>query len=82
MVARASPQSRRVAAVHGWERIVIAAHPPYSPDLASSDFEIGAIVIGSRRQFWVPQKVDFDQGFLEWMRRFGRYIEIGGDYAG
>jgi hypothetical protein len=43
--------------------IVVAAHPPYLPDLASSDFEIGAIIIGSRRHFWVPQKVDFDQGF-------------------
>jgi hypothetical protein len=77
--------------------MVIAAHPPYSPDLAPSDFYLlghvkgllmgGSFEAGERLLsavegfFGCFEKWTLTKVFLEWMTRVERYIEITGDYA-
>jgi hypothetical protein len=78
--------------------MVIAAHPPYSPDLAPSDFYLLGHVKGLLRgeSFEARERLlsavegivgSFEKStltkvFLEWMTRAERCIEINGDYVG
>jgi hypothetical protein len=78
--------------------MVIAAHPPYSPDLAPSDFYLLGYVRGllrgesfeaGERLSWGVEgilgsfeKWTLTKVFLEWMTRLERCIEINGDYVG
>jgi hypothetical protein len=75
--------------------MVIAAHPPYSPDLAHSGFYLFAPVKGVLREvsfetgerflsavegiFGSLEKSTLTKAFLEWVTRLERYIEITGD---
>jgi hypothetical protein len=77
--------------------MVIAAHPPYSPDLAPSDFYLlghvkgvlrgGSFEAGERLLSAVEgilgslEQWTLTKVFLEWMTRSERYVEINGDYA-
>jgi histone-lysine N-methyltransferase SETMAR len=77
--------------------MVIAADPPYSPDLAHSDFyllghvrgllrgesfELGSDCYRRSRAFWgTSKKSMLTKVFLEWMTRLERCIEINGDYV-
>jgi hypothetical protein len=57
--------------------MVVAADPPYSADLAPSDF-----YLFGRGRFEDRRKVALTKVFLEWMRRLERCIETNGDYFG
>jgi hypothetical protein len=77
--------------------MVIAAHPPYSPDLAPSDFYLFAHVEGLLRGESIEtgeqlllavdgilrslEKPILTKVFLEWMKRLERCIETDGDYG-
>jgi histone-lysine N-methyltransferase SETMAR len=77
--------------------MVIAAHRPYSPDLAPSDFYLLGHVKGLLRgeSFETGERLlsavdgilgSFEKWtltkvFLEWMTRLERCVEINGDYA-
>jgi histone-lysine N-methyltransferase SETMAR len=77
--------------------VVIAAHPPYSPDLAPSDFYLLGHVRGLLRgeSFEAGERLlsavegilgSFEKWtlvkvVLEWVTRVERYIEINGDYV-
>jgi hypothetical protein len=78
--------------------MVIAADPPYSPDLAPSHFHLFGHVGGVLRgeSFEAGERLlsavegilgSFEQRtltkvFLEWMTRLERRTEINGDYVG
>jgi hypothetical protein len=74
-----------------------APHPPYSPDLAPSDFSLfGYLKDRLQQQFedgdqlfdavialtWTIEKVTLQRAFLEWMERLRRCIDTNGDYVG
>jgi hypothetical protein len=77
--------------------MVIAAHPPYSPDLAPSDFYLlghvkgllrgGSFEAGERLLSAVEdilgsfEKWTLTKAFLECMTRPERYVKTYGDYA-
>jgi hypothetical protein len=78
--------------------MVIAAHPPYSPDLAPYDFYLfahvkgllrgGSFEAGERLLSAVEgilgsfEKWTLTKVFLEWMTRPERYVEINSYYVG
>jgi hypothetical protein len=78
--------------------IVIAPNPPYSPDLALSDFYLFGHVKGLLRgeSFDIGEQLllavegilrplekwTLTKVFLEWMKRLERCIETDGDYVG
>jgi hypothetical protein len=78
--------------------MAMADHPPYSPDLAPSDFYLFGHVEGLLRgesfetgeQLLLAvegilrslEKWTLTKAFLEWMKRPERYIETDGDYVG
>jgi hypothetical protein len=77
--------------------MVMADHPPYSPDLAPSDFHLFGHAKGLFRgeSFETGEQVflavegilrylqmwTLTKVFLEWMKRLERYIETDGDYV-
>jgi hypothetical protein len=77
--------------------MVIAAHPPYSPDLAPSDFyglghvkgllrgesfEAGERLLSAVEDIFGPfEKWTLTKLFLEWMTRPEQYVEISGYYV-
>jgi histone-lysine N-methyltransferase SETMAR len=94
----ARPQSAIVSQQYmARNEMVIAAHPPYSPDLAPSDFYLFGHVNGLLRgeSFETGEQLlsavegilrslekwTATKVFLEWMTRPERYVEINGDYA-
>jgi histone-lysine N-methyltransferase SETMAR len=78
--------------------MVKAANPPYSPDLAPSDFSLFGHVKGLLRgeSFEAGERLlsavegilssleksILTKVFLEWMKRLGRCIETDGHYGG
>jgi hypothetical protein len=78
-------------------RIKREPHPPYSPDLASSDFYLfgyikqllvehelpdrGAFLEAVRHILEGIKKVTLDRFFLAWMERFERWIKTSGEYV-
>ena len=78
----------------GWS---VVPHPPYSPDLAPSDFYLFGPMKEHLRGFrfndlaavktavksWVKQQTleFFQNGFDAWVRRWRKCVEIHGDYV-
>jgi histone-lysine N-methyltransferase SETMAR len=74
-----------------------APHPPYSPDLAPSDFHLfnqikqllaghefpdRAALLGAVQYIlWSIEKISLDHVFLVWMERPEQCITINGDYV-
>jgi histone-lysine N-methyltransferase SETMAR len=74
-----------------------APHPPYSPDLAPSNFYLfghvkqllaghespdrGALLYAAQNILSGIEKVTLDRGFLAWMERLQRYVTIIGEYV-
>jgi hypothetical protein len=75
--------------------IVVAAHPPHSPDLAPSDFylfghvkgllrgesfETGERLLSAVEDFFRSlEKSTLSRDFIEWMRTLEQYLESDGD---
>jgi histone-lysine N-methyltransferase SETMAR len=82
----------------GLNRMKQAPHPPYSPDLAPSDFFLFGDVKGKLVEYCaetpsellvrvrvilaeIPRET-LSTGFLEWMERLQKCVQVDGEYVG
>jgi histone-lysine N-methyltransferase SETMAR len=97
-VDNASPHRSQFTMEHPKKfRFKSVPHPPFSPDLAPSDFYLFGTIKGKRqgKKFATPDdlvsevisivafisRTELAKAFDEWERRLKRCIELGGDYV-
>ncbi|GBN61901.1 hypothetical protein AVEN_220460-1 [Araneus ventricosus] len=90
-------QTKDLSRIFAAQRTALFDHPPYSPDLASSDYHLflklkeflGCKRSGSDEELenavatWINELAaeEYDMGIWKLVDRYEKYLNVGGDYV-